>query len=202
MELKLQSDEIDKISAAFISACSDIEDFKASKKGNYGLYVTINDIKHAAYKACLKYGLRYKQYRTIIDGKVIMITQLNHSSGQWERSYVELNLPANSKRGDFNQDWGASYSYQRRYELYGLFGILGEDIDPDDDPALKESTESSQSNAKVISKKQYDYIISLLANQTEREKGILEKYKIDDIGDLLASDCDEVINILKRKKLQ
>ena len=61
------------------------------------------------------------------DGEMCIITQLSHSSGQWMRSYLPINMPANSKNA--LQDLGSALTYLRRYSLAAIVGICPDEDD-------------------------------------------------------------------------
>jgi len=60
------------------------------------------------------------------DGRVLVITRLIHTSGQW----VQVMLPMErATRGDPNQALGSVLTYSRRYSLQCLFSLNSEDKD-------------------------------------------------------------------------
>ena len=195
--LKLQSDEIDKITTSFIEACLEMEGFSEDAKGNYGGYISVKEIKKVAYKTLLKHGVQYKQGRTMHEGQVLLFTKLTHTSGQWECSYAPLYIPETLKKG-IDQSYGEAMSYQRRYELYGLFGILGDDLDPDSSNSQLQSKESAYSDA--ISEKQLGLLKMRLKDHPKEEEALLKKYNIDDLSKLSWKYMNEVVAALKPKE--
>ena len=69
-------------------------------------------------------GIAYTQ-STRMDGNILMLdTRLTHSSGEWmESEYPVCAFPAPQ------QQIGSALTYSRRYSLFGLVGIAGEDDD-------------------------------------------------------------------------
>lgn len=201
MEFKLQSDEIDKLTVAFVQARSEFKFVKEDAKANFGTYVSIGEIKAATHDSLLKHGLSLTQDRTIYtapDNNLhqILVTKLTHTSGQWKASYVPLFLPESMPKG-IDQSIGTALSYQKRYELYGLFSVMGEDLDPDsinNDPKLMPTNGNG-----FISEKQLLLLKSLLKGQESRETGICARYKIDSLDKLPWKYMDEVVTILKQK---
>lgn len=190
----MQSESIDKLTTAFIAACLEIEGFEGDKNGNYGKYVTINEIKRAAYKICLRHGVRYVQGTIVVDGNIMLCTKLSHSSGQWEMFHIPLQMPSVSKR-DVNQDIGSSLSYQRRYALYGLFGILGEDLDPDS--CIEEQPQEPKIN--LINYEQLTELTSLLVGKEDDKKKVLQICKVDALNHISHSKAIDAIKWLKSK---
>lgn len=199
---ELQSPEIDKLTAAFIEARKAMKPVKEDAKANYGTYVSIAEIKSCTQEALLAHGLSLTQGRTFKDGIVFVVTKLTHTSGQWQASYVPLYIPENPKNVD--QAYGASYSYQRRYELYGLFGIMGEDNDPDS--IKNESPRSVPAPRPVSSDKPYPaseaqvkLLSSLLNGKDEILKSILQKHNASSLTELSSRDASGYIEKLKGK---
>jgi hypothetical protein len=191
MEFKLQSDEIDKLTAAFVEARKQSRPVREDAKANYGTYVSLSEIKACTNEALLSNGLSLTQGRTFSEGHVLLVTKLSHVSGQWQASYVPLFVPENPKNLD--QAYGTAMSYQRRYELYGLFGILGEDNDPD-----SVGEEVRPVSSEFISDKQAGFIRMLLKNHSpEVEKALLDAYK--SLDKIPRSRMDSIVEKLKGK---
>lgn len=145
--LPLQSEHIDQLTAAFVEARKSAKPFQEDGKANYGSYVTIDEIKACTNQALLDNGISLTQTRTMIEGQIVLVTKLTHISGQWQASYVPLIITENPKNLD--QAYGASMTYQRRYELYGLFAFKGEELDPD-------AVDTRKSNQPASSKQSYN----------------------------------------------
>ncbi len=148
--LPLQSEQIDQLTAAFVLARQKAKPFKEDGKANYGSYVSIDEIRSCTNESLLANGLSLTQTRTFVEGQIMLVTRLTHISGQWQCSYVPLIIADNPKNVD--QAYGASMTYQRRYELYGLFAFKGEELDPD-----AEAEPKSNSNNKSNKNDKPDY---------------------------------------------
>lgn len=194
--LPSQSLEVDKLTQAFVEARKTFKFVKEDSKANYGHYVSLEEIKYATSESLLANGLSLTQGRNIVEGAICLVTKLTHTSGQWIASYVPLVIPENPK--DINQAYGSAMSYQRRYELYGLFSIKGEENDPDSAP-LPVSSGQNVTNSGVISDKQLAMLKAILKNDADREKKICEHYKISDLSQLPWKHMQEVVNKLKPK---
>lgn len=190
MNFELQSSEIDKLTAAFVQAKKEFTPFKATAKGNWGAYVSIDDMRAATNDALLKHGVKLTQGEAFSEfngGTVFLITTLSHGN-QWERSYMPIYIPANPRSID--QAYGSSFSYQRRYALYNLFGIKGEDLDPDSAPPVKDKM-----NDATFSK-----LIALLDKRPDAasiEKSILKKaniVRLEDLTEEKAQSCIEALS--------
>ena len=204
MDFKLQSDEIDKLTAAFVEARKSFQSVKEDNKANYGQYVSLDEIKACTNSSLLANGLSLTQTRTCDGEAVFLVTKLMHVSGQWQASYVPLIIPTNPK--DINQAYGTALTYQRRYELYGMFSIKGEDLDPD---SLQESKSSVQTPPKkydpikpdIIGMATLSKLLAVLKNQEngdEIQKTILDNNKIKRLDDLTEEKAKAYIKALDK----
>ncbi len=191
MDFKLQSDEIDKLTAAFVEAKKEFLPFKATAKGNWGAYVSIDDMRAATNDALIKHGVKLTQDQAFSEfngGTVFLVTKLAHGN-QWERSFMPIYIPANPRSID--QAYGSSFSYQRRYALYNLFGIKGEDLDPDSAPVVKDKMKDAT----------FSKLIALLDKRPDAaaiEKSILKKAEITRLEELTEEKAQSCIDALSK----
>ena len=190
--LPLQSEQIDQLTSAFVEARKAAKPFREDSKANYGSYVSIDEIKACTNQALLDNGLSLTQTRTFVEGQIMLVTRLTHISGQWQCSYVPLIIPENPKNVD--QAYGSSMTYQRRYELYGLFAFKGEELDPDADKSYQPAPVSQSG---FVSEKQLGLLKMLLNGNADREAKLCAHYKIDSLAQLPWKQMDEVVKILK-----
>jgi len=199
--IQLQSPEIDKLTQAWINAVKDLPAFEADTESRFKKpLISINEIKATAYKSLFANGLKIRQGRMIIEGQWVMFTKVSHVSGQWEMSYAPQVLPDATPNG-IDQAWGAALSYQRRYDLYALFGFLGEDNDPDSAGTVSSPSRDETSRVAVsseyISPKQHEMLKILLKGNSEQEAKICAYYKIPSLDKLSWRNMQEVVNKLK-----
>jgi ERF superfamily len=92
---------------------------------------------------------------TRVEGEVLMLdTRLAHSSGQWfEAEWPVCKLPAAP------QQIGSSLTYARRYSLFGIAGIAGED---DDGNAANAAPTPALSRVTFISPEEVELIDAAL----------------------------------------
>ncbi len=148
--LPLQSENIDKLTEAFIAARMSFKEFNAETNSRYDKkkrLVSIDDCREATEDALFANGISLTQQQQWVDGMAMLETKYRHTSGQWEASYAPLNLNNTNPGLNVDQIVGTSMSYQRRYALYGLFCIKGEDLDPDFADATQ-SNNAPQANSK------------------------------------------------------
>lgn len=90
-------------------------------------YADLGSVWDAARPVLSKHGLCVMQTTHITaDGaKIVMVTTLAHTSGQWMKSFLPLNPSKNDSQGI-----GAALTYLRRYSLSAIVGVV---CDNDDD---------------------------------------------------------------------
>lgn len=77
-------------------------------------------------------GLAIIQSCETIDGKLLLVTTLAHTSGQW----IKSEFPIISAKMD-SQGIGSAMTYAKRYSLCGMCGVVAdEDVDDDGESAV------------------------------------------------------------------
>jgi hypothetical protein len=89
-------------------------------------YADLGSVWDAARPVLSKYGLCVMQTTEMSpDGsKIVMVTTLAHTSGQWMKSFLPLNPSKNDSQGI-----GAALTYLRRYSLSAIVGVVCDDDD-------------------------------------------------------------------------
>ena len=120
------SEQIDAISAALAKAQGEIANpTKGSENPHFRSHYADLSAGINAVRDCLSAnGIAYVQ-ATRLDGGVLMLdTRLAHSGGQWiESEFPVCSFPEKP------QIVGSALTYARRYALFALAGIAGEDDD-------------------------------------------------------------------------
>jgi hypothetical protein len=133
---------------------------------------------------------------TRIDGEVLMLdTRLSHSSGQWiECEYPVCKFPAQP------QIMGSAMTYARRYSLFSLVGIAGED---DDGNAAAKSEINAPPPKEFITAEQVEELDAILVDLGEQvDRDFKKFFKIEFLGRLPKSDYATALKILAKKKAQ
>lgn len=122
----LQSEKVDLISKAMIHAWSKIKTAKKQAENPFfhSKYADLGAVVDACKDALLGSDLVPSQSTTIIDGRIILVTTLYHSSGQWLRGYLSVNPVKNDP-----QAIGSAITYARRYALSAMVGLTTEEDD-------------------------------------------------------------------------
>jgi len=87
-------------------------------------YADLGNVWDAARPVLSKNGLCVMQTTEMLGDKIIMVTTLAHTSGQWMKSSLPLNPSKNDSQGV-----GAAITYLRRYSLSALVGVVCDDED-------------------------------------------------------------------------
>lgn len=137
-----QSETINELAAALSKAQGEMQAAIKDKINPFfkSSYADLGSVWDAARPVLSKHGLSIMQTTEVgADGvKILMVTTLLHSSGQWAKSFLPL-LPAKND----NQGIGASLTYLRRYALSAIVGVV---CDDDDDGETSIGRGKSQTN--------------------------------------------------------
>lgn len=128
-------------------------------------YADLSSIWSACRTQLSKYGLAVIQTTAEINGKIILITTLGHSSGQWMRSELPVIVTKNDAQG-----LGSALTYMRRYSLAAMVGVAPDD---DDDG----NAASASPLKKMPSKEQVNELNELLAMVPEYKDSVLKSLK-------------------------
>lgn len=120
------SDQINEISAALAKAQGEITNpAKEAQNPHFrSSYADLSSGINAIRSALSANGIAYIQ-STRLDGEVLLVdTRLTHTSGQWlESEFPACRFPSKP------QEVGSAVTYARRYSLFAIVGIAGEDDD-------------------------------------------------------------------------
>jgi hypothetical protein len=126
---------------------------------------------------------------TRMQGDVLMLdTRLAHSSGQWfEAEYPVCKLPAPPHA------IGSALTYARRYSLFGIVGIAGEDDDGD------AANEAQTPAPELISSEQYDRLMKGIEMTKTDVPEFCKLYKVSALADLTVVQYPNALALLSQK---
>lgn len=121
-----QSNEIGELAKALAQAQSEIMPAVKDSANPFfkSKYADLTSVWNACRAALTKHSLAVCQTTDEMNGRLMLITTLMHSSGQWIRSH----MPILSSKPDA-QSMGSAISYSRRYALAAIAGVTAEDDD-------------------------------------------------------------------------
>ena len=136
------SDNIEHLSTALAAAQGALKNPPKNKVNPHfkSRYVDLSDGLDAIRECLSKNGLAFIQGTSISDGMIVLNTRITHKSGQW----LESDYPV----GGFGrpQEMGSAMTYARRYALFSLVGVAGED---DDDGNAAQAAEAAPVKGKA-----------------------------------------------------
>lgn len=148
------SKEIGEIAPAF---CQAQAEFQAAAKaaenpaymrgGKASRYADLSSVIEAALPALNKYGIGVLQPAYLSNGNAVVMTRLQHKSGQYFES--ELTMPSPGRQGFTAQTVGSAITYARRYSLQALICLAAED----DDGNAASGVGSKAAQEEVVKKK-------------------------------------------------
>lgn len=151
----------------------------------------------AAYAAVVdpiiaKHGLRYR-FKTDQADRITVTCVLSHKDGHSEENSLSGPVDTSGNKNAM-QAIGSTLTYLQRYTLIQALGLAASD---DDDAA---SHGKSGDQLRKISEEQRDRILDLIVETDTDIAQFCKVGKIDAIGDLLAIDYDNAVNLLEQKK--
>jgi hypothetical protein len=137
-----QSEVINELASALSKAQGEMQAAIKDKVNPFykSSYADLGSVWDAARPVLSKHGLCVMQTTEInADGKIVMVTTLAHTSGQWMKSF----LPLNPAKPD-SQGIGAAITYLRRYSLSALVGVVCDDDDDGETSAGRGKAQDKQ----------------------------------------------------------
>ena len=148
-----------KLTAALIQFHKDVDKIDKTARGNYGKFADLSNVLSTVTPALLKNDLVLTQ--TFLANS--LVTTLRHVSGEEISSTCDLVL---SEGRNKTQEWGKAVTYQRRYSIVSLLGLVA-DMDMDgamleETPAAPAKPSKPAADDKPLTKEDYDKIIESL----------------------------------------
>ena len=136
-----------ELTKALIQFHKDVDKIEKNARANYGKFADLANVLSTVTPPLLKNGLVLTQ--TFLEGS--LITTLRHVGGEEISSCCNLIL---SEGRNKTQEWGKAVTYQRRYAIVSLLGLVA-DMDMDG-AMLEESTKpdlAKPTPKKTVAKK-------------------------------------------------
>src|SRR5215470_2839572 len=152
-----QSEQINELAAALAKAQQEIGPAykEASNPFFKSKYADLSSVWNACKQPLSKNGLAIMQTVEYQAEKMMLVTTLAHSSGQWIKSH----MPIISTKQDA-QGIGSAITYMRRYSLAAMVGVTTED----DDGNAASERHHTHPKQEVVSDKQAQELKSLLSS--------------------------------------
>ena len=134
-----------KLTAALIQFHKDVDKIEKNARANYGRFADLANVLSTVTPALLKNNLVITQ-EFLTDS---LITTLRHVSGEHINSTCDLVL---SEGRNKTQEWGKAVTYQRRYAIVSLLGLVA-DMDMDGAMLEDEPKPAEPAPKKTVKKK-------------------------------------------------
>ena len=205
-----KSESITKLASALCKVQSEIVDATKDKSGDRGKYkyADLGQLLNLIRPVITKYGLSVSQFpcEAVDNESVAVETILMHESGEWISNKFSMKLHrivTKDGRDVTNapQAAGSVITYARRYALAAVIGITQED-----DDAQENREQKKRDLVPKISQQQIEHLTPWMTQSepdgsnfgwSERGAAILSKYKVSQVGEILAKDYDAVLTNLQ-----
>ena len=185
-----------ELTKALIGFHKAVDKIDKNARGNYGKFADLSNVLSTVTPALHANGLAVTQ--TFLEDS--LVTTLHHISGETLSSTVKLYIQDGR---NITQEWGKAVTYQRRYSICSILGIVA-DMDTDAEAEAPPSTKTTptqpnasqafQAGQKAIKAAKTLESLSDLSNRVaERfEKKDLSKQEYDDLLKLLLNKESEL----------
>jgi len=189
------SDRIDQIALALSKAQGEMSNAAFNKVNPHfkSRYADLSAVRDSVISALSKNEISLIQTTDIIDNKIILITTLCHSSGQ----YISSKMPVIAEKPT-PQSLGSALTYARRYALSSIAGIASEE-DDDGNEAEKES--QKQKELEKLQKIQEEQAQKLEAKRSEILSKTIPYYGQDDFVEKF-EDVEEYFNFILENSIE
>lgn len=163
--LNMQSEHIGKLAEALAKAQSTMGEAKEDSKNPFfkSTYADLTSIWRACKKSLADNGLSVVQTTDMHEDKVVVLTTLLHSSGEWMKGRMPLYLTKFDA-----QSLGSAITYARRYALAAIVGVCKEGEDDD--------AEKAQDRKEMVSDEQIKHLIKVIGTDLEAKDIILKRF--------------------------
>jgi len=204
----MNSENINEIATALSKAQAEITHAIESSSNPHfrSNYSKLPEIWDACREPLSKNGLSVTQVIDEKDNKIILITTLMHSSGQYITSKMPLMISKNDMQG-----FGSALTYARRYSLSAIVGVASSRDDDDGNCAVSSIYSSTQGHfpakKEKISINQSKEIMQSLEQCDENFKKYVfnklkSEYKIDDLSNLTVDVYQQLLNAIQQNKVK
>jgi hypothetical protein len=190
MDRQYQTEAISELTAALAKAQGEIKNAAKDVKNTFfkTSYADLAGCYDASREYLAKNGLSVVQFPDYDEtGTMFLMTQLNHASGQWMRSWYPVRPVKNDPPG-----LGSAMTYARRYSYCAMVGVAAED---DDDGNAASSDKEIVSTEQALE-------IDLLITEVKADKANFLKFiGASDVSQIPLAKYQSAIDALSKKKV-
>ena len=178
------------ISDAISKAQGSMPNVQKLGKSNYGHFATLDDGLELCRQHCSKHNIAITQ-ATRMSGEIMVLDTRLSCGNEWiEAEYPVIRFPARQ------QEIGSALTYSRRYSLFALIGIAGEE----DDDGTAANANAVAAPAR-ITEKQVKELENLLIETGSDPVKFQQYFKIKALSDLSSADFARAVASLEKKKV-
>lgn len=197
-----RSDSINELAAALAKAQGEYPPIYANRKGLHNSkYADLDGLMLPLRPILSKNGLSFLQeLQEKEDGKIFIVSTLQHSSGQWRESSVGIKATKNDIHGI-----GSGITYMCRYAAKAMLNItVAEDTDDDDGARIVSQgyQQSSNGNDERIGQEMAGFLEQELEGFPDLKKTILEKTGISSLAYLPKAKYQSTIDWIRKNTRQ
>jgi hypothetical protein len=190
-----------ELTKALIAFHKDVDKIDKNARGNYGKFADLSNVLSTVTPALHANGLAVTQ--TFLDDS--LVTTLHHISGETLNSTVKLYVQDGR---NITQEWGKAVTYQRRYAICSILGIVA-DMDTDAEAEAPATAKTTPAQAKPANVKQAVASQAFQAGQkaikaaktldslSDLSKRVAERF---DKKDLSKQEYDDLLKLLLNKE--
>lgn len=182
-----------ELTKALIAFHKDVDKIDKNARGNYGKFADLSNVLSTVTPALHANGLAVTQ--TFLEDS--LVTTLHHISGETLSSTVKLYIQDGR---NITQEWGKAVTYQRRYSICSILGIVA-DMDTDAEAEAPPSTKTTptQPNASQAFQAGHKAIkaAKTLDSLSDLSKRVAERFDKKDLG---KQEYDDLLKLLLDKE--
>jgi hypothetical protein len=190
-----------ELTKALIGFHKAVDKIEKNARANYGKFADLANVLSTVTPALHANGLAITQ--TFLDDS--LITTLHHISGETLNSTVKLYVQDGR---NITQEWGKAVTYQRRYAICSILGIVA-DMDTDAEAEAPATAKTTPAQAKPANVKQAVASQAFQAGQkaikaaktldslSDLSKRVAERF---DKKDLSKQEYDDLLKLLLNKE--
>lgn len=164
---------------------------RKDSKGHKGTYASLPCVLESLHEMCDKHDLILHQQSCILEGKNALVTTLYHVPSNQSISSVSLLTP-HPEPQSYDQAWGGSSTYHRRYDAMMLMGVFADEDPTDNDGHVEEKPQS-------INPKQLGLLKAKLNGNKDLEGKILKTLNIADLSQVPWKRFNAILEFIEGK---
>ena len=205
-----QSEKTDELNLALSEASLEYPPIKINRQNPYlrAGYSDLHEIMKKIRPILGKFKLHISQIKKQADGRILLVTRVWHSSGQWIESRLFLTPTKNTIEA-----YGSRLNSMKRFEVMDILGITvsGDPYDDDGEADMADEKEviamgaklrtlydTKQESFETIASFQYEELMLILDDNPALVAEILEELKIKTLRDMPKSRFKPTVDRIHR----